>query len=492
MPTIEESLRKKQSIFLNVSSKEQLETIYRFAQKFTTVGILQFDFFWILCCLHGIITVMKDKNSSVAGEYFSYFVPCVLMAIATQSASIIDKVFIGNFVNPVEMGAVNACVPITQFVYTLSVLIGVGASAVISVLKGQKKEEDCNRVLGAAVLWSIFFGLFFLIFLIVCSDFVLTFLLKDKSIQELAKAYYLIFIFMVPFRLVSSVVQNISRADGFPKIGSVAVIVSNICNVFFNWLFMGPMEMGVRGAAYGTLICFFVECVINLSYFLCKGRTFKLWFKGALAKTGSIFSMGLSACIGTGLIAFKLVILNNLAEKLNGETGLVVMAVCLSCLSLASMFSAGANNAMLPLAGKYFGSKDMENFKCVIKFSAITLFLFTTVVVILLEFFAGTFTHLHGVQNEVEVYLCVQSIRIYAVSLYGMCFTFFMIYLLPVIGKKLISTMMSICEGFAFIVPLCFVFSSFMGLKGIWVAFIVTEILTVGVYFAGNKISKKN
>ena len=67
-----------------------------------------------------------------------------------------------------------------------------------------------------------------------------------------------------------------------------------------------------------------------------------------------------------------------------------------------------------------------------------------------------------------------------------------MIYLLPVIGKKLISTMMSICEGFTFIVPLCFVFSSFMGLKGIWVAFIVTEILTVGVYFAGNKISKKN
>ena len=66
-----------------------------------------------------------------------------------------------------------------------------------------------------------------------------------------------------------------------------------------------------------------------------------------------------------------------------------------------------------------------------------------------------------------------------------------MIYLLPIIGKKLISTVMSICEGFVFIVPLCFVFSGSMGLKGIWVAFIVTEILTAGVYFAGNKIKKR-
>lgn len=434
---------------------------------------------------------METKNSSAVSEYFGYFIPCVLMAVATQSANIIDKIFIGNFVNPVEMGAANACMPVSQFVYTLSVLIGVGASAAISVLKGQKKTDDCNQVLGASILWSVFFGFLFLGFLVICSDCVLAFLLKDGAIQELAKAYYLIFIFMVPFRLVSAVVQNISRADGFPKIGSVAVIVSNCCNVFFNWLFMGPMGLGVRGAALGTLICFVVECAVNLSYFLRRGRTFRLRLNGSLSKTGNIFTMGLPACIGTGLITFKLVILNNLAEKLNGETGLVVMAVCLSCLSLASMFSAGANNSMVPLAGKYFGAKDWDNFKSVIRLSAVSLFLFTTIVVILLEIFAGAFAKLHGVQDEAEVLLCIQSIRIYAVSLYGMCFTFFMIYLLPIIGKKLISTVMSICEGFVFIVPLCFVFSGSMGLKGIWVAFIVTEILTAGVYFAGNKIKKR-
>lgn len=76
----------------------------------------------------------------------------------------------------------------------------------------------------------------------------LSFLLEDKSIQEYAKAYYMIFIWIVPIRLMSAIIQNISRADGFPKIGSVAVIASNACNVFFNWVFMGPMKMGVRRA----------------------------------------------------------------------------------------------------------------------------------------------------------------------------------------------------------------------------------------------------
>lgn len=65
------------------------------------------------------------ENKSVVREYVDYFFPCVLMAIATQTASIIDKMFIGNLVNPVEMGAANACMPVSQFVYTLSVLIGV-------------------------------------------------------------------------------------------------------------------------------------------------------------------------------------------------------------------------------------------------------------------------------------------------------------------------------------------------------------------------------
>lgn len=434
---------------------------------------------------------MKNKNRILISEYFSYFFPCVLMAIATQSANIIDKVFIGNFVNPIEMGAANACMPVAQFVYTLSVLIGVGASAAISVLKGQHKNDDCNKVLGASLFWSLLFGFLFLAFLFLCSDSVLAFLLKDKSIQDLAKSYYLIFIFIVPFRLFSAVIQNISRADGFPKIGSAAVIFSNVCNVFFNWLFMGPLEMGVRGAALGTLICFVVECLVNMTYFFRRERSFKVCFKGSLSKTGSIFAMGLPACIGTGLITFKLVILNNLAQKLNGGTGLIVMSVSLSCLSLASMFSAGANNSMVPLAGKYFGAKDWDNFKSVIKISGFSLFVFTTLVVLLLEFFAGAFTRLHGVEDKEAIMLCVQSIRIYAVSLYGMCFTFLMIYLLPIMGKKVISTLMSICEGFVFIVPLCFVFSGIMGIKGIWVAFIVTEILTFFVFLAGNKFGKR-
>lgn len=431
------------------------------------------------------------ENKSVVREYFDYFFPCVLMAIATQTASIIDKMFIGNLVNPVEMGAANACMPVSQFVYTLSVLIGVGGSATISVLKGKKENEECNRVLGNAVLWGIFLGLSFFAFLFVFSKQVLSFLLEDKSIQEYAKAYYMIFIWIVPIRLMSAIIQNISRADGFPKIGSVAVIASNACNVFFNWVFMGPMKMGVRGAAFGTLICYTVECLINLSYFLFRRRTFKVWFKGALAKTGTVFSTGFPACVGTGLITFKLVILNNLAARLNGESGLVVMAVCLSCLSLASMFSAGANNAMVPLAGKYFGAKDMPSFKRVIQVSSVLLFSFTTLVVIFLEIFAGGFSHFHGVTDGETLSLSVQSIRIYAFSLYGMCFTFFMIYLLPIIGKKIISTVMSVCEGFAFIVPLCFLFSSFMGFKGIWFAFIVTEILSAAVYFVGNQFTKK-
>ena len=434
--------------------------------------------------------LMEEKTNSIVSEYFSYFVPCVLMAIATQTASIIDKIFIGNFVNPVEMGAANACMPVTQFVFTLSVLIGVGASATISVLKGKNKTEECNKVFGNAVFWGLVFGIALLAFLFIFSSQVLSFLLEDKSIQKYAEAYYIIFIWMVPFRLISAIIQNISRSDGFPKIGSAAVIISNFCNVVFNWIFMGPLKMGVRGAAFGTLICFVVECFINLSYFAFKKRTFRVWLKGALGKSGEVFSVGLPACIGTGLITFKLVILNNLAAKLNGESGLVVMAVSLSCLSLASMFSAGANNAMVPLAGKYFGAGDTESFKKVIKVSLVSLFGFTTLVVIFLELFADGFTRFHGVSDVQTLSLGIQSIRLYAVSLYGMCFTFFMIYLLPITGKKAVSTIMSICEGFVFIVPLCFLFSSSFGFKGIWYAFILTELLTAAVYCIGNQIER--
>lgn len=67
---------------------------------------------------------MKNKNRILISEYFSYFFPCVLMAIATQSANIIDKVFIGNFVNPIEMGAANACMPVAQF-FTLFQFLSV-------------------------------------------------------------------------------------------------------------------------------------------------------------------------------------------------------------------------------------------------------------------------------------------------------------------------------------------------------------------------------
>lgn len=426
---------------------------------------------------------MDENKKSIAKEYLSYFVPCVLMAMATQLASIVDKVFIGNFVNPLEMAAANACMPISQFVYTLSVLIGVGGAAAISVAKGRKNSADCNKIFGASIIWGLIFGAAFFLVLLAFPDFFLNFLLEDKSVQNLAKSYYLIFIFAVPLRLVSSIVQNISRADGIPRLGSVAVIVSNLCNIVFNWIFMGPLGMGVRGAAFGTLICFAVECLINLSYLLFKKRTFLLQFKGALSKTAEIFSVGLPACIGTGLITFKLVILNNLSLNLSGSSGLVAMAISISCLSLASMFSAGANNAMVPLAGKYFGTDDEKNLHLTKRISFGLLMLFTTVVVVFLEIFAGTFARFHGVSDPETLKICTESIRIYAVSLYGMSFTFYMIYFLPIIGKKSVSTAMSLCEGFIFIIPLCFLFSKLWGLNGIWLAFIATEILTAVLYF---------
>ena len=422
---------------------------------------------------------MNASTKSVIKEFLNFFVPCVLMALSATLAVTVDRIFIGNFVSPLEMGAVNACVPISQLEYTIAVLIGAGAASCIAISKGKNESQKSNKIFGSSFLLSVIIGIVLTLCFCLFEDFICSVLIKDNELRLAVKDYYKIFIFLFIVMLPADIIQYVSRSDGFTKLGPISVIVANALNVFLDWLFIVPMKMGVKGAALGTIISLTVQLVINLLYFVIKKRTFRLCIKKSFQELPDVFAKGFPACIGTGLIVFKLIILNNLSEKTAGSTGLVVMSLTFTCLSIITIFSSGANAAMVPMIGKYYGEKNNEKLKATYHVSLSILFITTALTVLLLEIFPDVISFIQGVHDQETMALAAKSIRIFVIGFFGITFVFYMIYYLPIFNYSKFAIVLSIIEGFALVVPLSFLFTHICGFMGIWIANVLTELISV-------------
>ncbi len=216
---------------------------------------------------------MKQRTKNL----IAYIVPSVFGQICFFLFTIIDGIFVGRGIGETALGAVNLCLPFVMVINALYMLITIGSVSVVAIRLGRHDDEGAGDVFMHAFGVMLTLGMV----LTAASAPFPSGIAKLLGTTETYLGYvsdYLFWysIFILPSSL-NTLFQAFCRTDGSPMLVMVATVVSSLMNIFLDWLFVFPLQMGVAGAAAATGLSQALAFLIVLSHFI--GHKGKLKFR---------------------------------------------------------------------------------------------------------------------------------------------------------------------------------------------------------------------
>jgi Na+-driven multidrug efflux pump len=191
--------------------------------------------------------------------------------------------------------------------------------------------------------------------------------------------------------------------------------------------------------------------------------------------------------VSAALISLKLIFMNYIVSSSGGANTLVAFSVAGSCFMLISLIITGVSQSTVPILGVLYGEKNYSGIRFLMKYAYKILFGLTAVVVLILEIFPGAFAAFFGVTDAAALSINETSLRIIAISFFGTAFAFLFVYYCQTIGKPVFATVISFTEGFVILIPTAALLAHFFGANTIWFAYLITDVVLIGVVFAVSK-----
>ena len=297
-----------------------------------------------------------------------YSIPTTLTLMVNYLYSIVDQIFVGQGVGITGMAAVNVAFPVSILVNAVSLLLGDGCAANVSLCLGRKEQETANRIFGHAVTWIITSGI---VLALVCGIFtpqiVRLFGSTDTAYGE-AAAYLRVIAWGIPFQLICPAFTAMIRADGAPQYTMKCMMTGAVINLILDPVFIFGLNMGVVGAGIATVIGEIAAGVLCLLY-LRRLQTIHLT-KAALRPTWPltrrILKLGLPSLLTQSLTALVQIVLNNLmrvygAVSIYGsDIALSVYGMMMKVYQIAHSMFVGVSSAVQPINGYNFGAKNYD------------------------------------------------------------------------------------------------------------------------------------
>ena len=305
----------------------------------------------------------------------SFSVPAIIGMFVNAIYNIVDRIYIGQGVDPLGIAGVGLVMPIMMIIQSVSMLVGIGANSLFSIRLGEGRSDEVEKIMGNA------FTLLFLlpgICIIVCLTFmepILRNVMKASGdVYEYAASYLRIILYGAIFAAMSPGLTHFIRSDGHPKTSMLVQIVGAVMNIILDPIFIFVFGLGVAGAAWATIISQFVSFVFVLGYF--SSRWTRLRFRVKYMKldarlVGSILAIGFAPFILQFAMSLVGILQNATILKYGGDEALTAMTIFFSVMIVVIMPLMGIGQGAQPIIGYNYGAKQYDRVRKCFKLALI-------------------------------------------------------------------------------------------------------------------------
>jgi Na+-driven multidrug efflux pump/anti-sigma regulatory factor (Ser/Thr protein kinase) len=427
----------------------------------------------------------RRTSNLVDSKYRQFFFASMLTTASVSMSVFVDGILVGNMINSSGLAAVNLVMPVTMLYTTLVSLLGVGASSCIAVKKGQRSHQEADEIFTASLFFALVFSLLLTVLQKIFLNEIVGFIVKDVALRGYVGGYLGTLLYLTPFIVFVSVLMNGARTEGLGRLTALVLVAANLLNLVCDYIFMGPLGLGIAGAAAATITGYVVSLFLSGVYVFSKNRTLRFKFslleapRLLCAHLLEIVSSGFPAAMAGLLLGVRAYVINTLALAAAGSAGAAAYSVYSSASTIAYMFIMAAVSTMCPLAGTFYGEMDAAGVRFSVKKALRVILTATVFIAAFFCLFPNVVMRAYGVTEPSFAATGAECLRIASVSfpLIGLANLFIGYYM--AVRKKRLAASLSILEGIAFVAPLAFVLERTAGAAGLWWSLPLSEAATV-------------
>lgn len=421
-------------------------------------------------------------------EHFTYkkllkFVaPSIIMMVFLSVYSVVDGLFVSNFVGSDAVAAINYIFPVIMVFGAIGFMLGTGGSALVSKTLGEGDKEKANEYFSMLVYVTAGIGLV----IAVAGQFAVPAIARlfgaEGVIYDYCVLYGRVLLAAQPFFILQNIFQSFFVTAEKPRLGLIVTAAAGIINIVLDAVFVAGFKWGLAGAAAATVAGQVFGGVFPLAYFLRKndsllklGKT-KFYFKALLKSCTN----GSSEFLSNVSSAVVIMLYNYQVAKLVGDDGVAAYgAIGYVMMIFFSMFMGYAVGSA-PLIAFNFGAQNGEELKNLFKKSMVIMVASGVLMTGLSEALASPVIMLFGFDGELFE-MTLRGFRIYSAAFLITGFSVFGSSMFTALNNGLVSAVISFLRTLVFQIVTVMVCPVFMGLDGVWAATCFAEILALAV-----------
>jgi len=430
-----------------------------------------------------IETTNDLRDEKIWRLVIKYSIPAILAMMVTSLYNTVDRAFIGSMkdVGALAISGLGVTMPIMTILGAFCVALAVGGSTNIAIKLGEGNREEAEKALGNTFAIELLVGIVMMVISIFLLEDILYLFGASSDTIKYAMDYMSVIMFGAWFNLPGFAMNSAIRGEGNPKLASNMMIIACLLNLILDPIFIFGFNMGIKGAAVGTVICQLVICLWSTYYFTKGKSNLKLKLKNIRLEKKIIKGIVIIALtpffmeLASGFIHL---ITNKVLKVYGGDLAIGAMTAITSINLLFMMPVFGISQGMQTIIAYNYGAKQYDRTRKTLSIALSGAVLILTIGLIATRLFPirliGIFT-----KDTKLMELALNGLSIYSITLpaIGICILGTVYF--QSIGSAKKSMVLSLLRQVIVFIPLILIIPNVLGLNGVWAAQPLADIISM-------------
>lgn len=411
----------------------------------------------------------------------SLALPTVLAQLINVLYNVVDRIYIGHMQgdgNPALTG-VGVTLPIITLIAAFSAFAGAGGAPLAAIELGKKDERKASLIMGNSAWLLVFFSIVLTIgFLIFKVPILYAFGASSKTIAY-ANDYITIYLLGTIFVQLALGLNAFISGQGAAKAAMLSVLIGAVINIVLDPIFIFALHLGVRGAALATVISQFVSAVWVVSFLKSKRSVLHLKLvrpdKSLILK---IAALGIAPFVMQSTESLVTITFNTGLQRYGGDLYVGSMSILMSIMQLIVIPVNGITQGVQPIISYNYGAGNRLRVKeTVIRLVSVCLLgtlILAGIAIFCPSIYASMFTN----DAELVALTCrIMPIFFLGIAIFGIqaaCQSTFL-----ALGQAKVSLFIATLRKIILLIPLALILPKFLGVKGIYIAEPVSDVISV-------------
>lgn len=408
-----------------------------------------------------------------------YALPAIVAMVAASLYNMVDSIFIGQGVGALAIAGLAITFPFMNLSAAFGAAVGVGSCTFISMKLGQRDYAIANKILGNCMMLNIVVGVCFGGICLLFLDPILRFFGASDNTLPYAKDYMQIILLGNVFTHLYFGLNAVLRSASKPRHAMYATIFTVVVNTILDPIFIYGLDLGIRGAAFATVLSQFLA--LSWQWKLFSNKEELLHFDYSLFRLDkpivkNIIGIGISPFAMNACSCLVVIFVNTCLMKHGGDLAVGAYGIANRIGFVFVIVAMGVNQGMQPIAGYNYGAQNYDRLRKVVKLAISCATIVCTVGFLVAMFAAHPCARLFT-KDESLMDLASTAIRMMMMMFPIVGFQIVVTSFFQSIGKAKVSMFLSLSRQLLFLVPALAIFSEIWGLWGIWSAMPFSDAL---------------